>query len=101
MCMNLRNKFIIRQHLEFPTLEIIFALLSNAKWFTVLEASSPFYQIPLDERSSDLCTFITEFGQYKFKRLLYGLYNLIDGIDGTLAYIDNILIYGSSIFLIF
>lgn len=32
-----------------------------------------FYQIILDESSSKLCTFVTPFGRYRFKRLPFGI----------------------------
>lgn len=102
------NKYIVRQRLELPTLDTIFAQIGQAKVFTVLDASSAFYMIPLDSKSSELCTFITPFGRYMFKRLPYGLSNapeifqhyinnLIDGLEGTVAYIDDILVMGNTL----
>ena len=40
---------------------------------SVLDVSSGFWQINLHPESSKLCTFNTPFGQYPFKRLLFGL----------------------------
>ena len=66
------------------------------KYFCVLDASSGFWQIKLDEASSRLCTFNTPFafGRYMFKRLPFGISSasevfhkavaqLFEGIDGV------------------
>ena len=61
-----------------------------------------YYHIVLSERSSDICTIITEYGKYKYKRLPMGvacspdifqakIYELLGDIEGTKAYIDDIL----------
>ena len=47
--------------------------MNEAKYFTKLDASSGFWQIPLDESSSYLCTFATPFGRYRFCRLPFGI----------------------------
>ena len=67
------NKFIIREGLEVSPLESIFTKIRKAKWFTVLDAFCEIYQVSLDETSSEICTFITPFGRYKFNRLPYGI----------------------------
>lgn len=34
---------------------------------------SGFWQVKLDQESSDLCTFATPYGRYKFLRLPFGV----------------------------
>lgn len=62
---------------------------------------SYFYHIRLDERSANLCTFITPFGRYKFLKMPYGLAfapevfkqrlkNIYD-LEGVEVYIDDII----------
>lgn len=41
--------------------------------FSVLDLSSAFWHMELDEKSSQLTTFMTPFGRYKFNRVPYGL----------------------------
>lgn len=53
------NKAIQRQHFMVPTVEQLFGKIGNAKYFCSLDAASGFYQIPLSERSSYLCTMAT------------------------------------------
>lgn len=53
------NKAVKRERFILPTLEDIAPKLSGATVFSTVEASSGFWQIPLDERSRKLTTFIT------------------------------------------
>ena len=47
--------------------------IPNASVFSVLDASSGFWQVTLDNDSARLCTFNTSYGRYMFKRLPFGL----------------------------
>lgn len=63
--------------------------------------------IPLNEKSSELCTFNTPFGRFKFFRLPYGLNcapevfhriitELFSDIEGVIVYIDDLIITEST-----
>ena len=67
------NSAIKREHFQLPTMEELTLEMNEAKYFTKLDASSGFWQIPLDESSSYLCTFATPFGRYRFCRLPFGI----------------------------
>ena len=58
------NKAIKREHYPMRTIEEIVARIPNAKVFSVLDASSGFWQVKLDRESAKLCTFNTPFGRY-------------------------------------
>ncbi|XP_037501533.1 uncharacterized protein K02A2.6-like [Rhipicephalus sanguineus] len=75
LCLDPRNlnKAIKRQHYQVPVAEELFANLSGAKIFSVLDAKSAFYQLVLDEASSRLCTFTTPWGRYRFLRVPFGI----------------------------
>lgn len=101
------NKVLIRQYHLIPTLEEIVAKLCNKTIFSVLDLSDGFYNIKLDENSSDLCTFNSPFGCYKFKRLAFGVsvapeifqkYNekTFGDIPGVIIYCDDLLICANS-----
>jgi RNase H-like domain found in reverse transcriptase/Reverse transcriptase (RNA-dependent DNA polymerase)/Integrase zinc binding domain len=109
VCMDPRalNKFVKREHFQLPTSETIFSELEGATVFSVLDASSAFWQIPLTTESSKLCTIATPFGRYRFLRLPFGInnapevlqkeiYNLIEGIEGVKCYLDDIIISGKN-----
>ena len=98
------NNAIKREHCQIPTLDEISGNLAGATIFSTLDANNGFYQIALDEESSDLCTFGTPLGRYKFLRLPYGIrsapevfqeiFKSLFAGEGTRVYIDDILIWG-------
>ena len=67
------NKAIKRHHYEMPTEETVFADMSEATVFSNLDASIGYWQIAVDSENSDLLTFNTPFGRYKFLRLPFRL----------------------------
>ena len=101
------NKAIKREHFPTKTVEEVVARMPNAKIFSVLDASSGFWQIELDQESSKLCTFNTPFGRYRFKRLPFGICSAQDvfqdvmseifsGIEGIEVIVDDLLIWGEN-----
>ena len=61
------NKFVERPTHPFPTPRDIVAQIPNtAKHFAVFDALHGYWQIPLDDESKPLTTFITEFGRYRY-----------------------------------
>ena len=69
------NKAIKREHLHLPTAEEIFSQISGASYFSKLDASSGYWQIKVDEQSSNLLPFGTPSGRYRFKSLPYGIHS--------------------------
>ena len=49
--------------------------MPGASYFSELDASSGYWKIKLDEQSSNLFTFDTPSGRYRFKRLPYGIHS--------------------------
>ena len=81
--------------------------MNGTQFFTKLDASNGYRQIPVDNESSDLLTFATTFGRYKFKRMPYGIHsaseifqleisNIIEGISGVVNSQDDIIIWGDT-----
>lgn len=102
------NKAIQREHFQIPTMDEIISKVSGAKFFSTVDCSNGFWQIKLDSTSSDLCTFNTPFGRYKFLRMPYGISSapevftktikqMYDSIEGVDVYVDDILIWGSTL----
>ncbi|KAB0790510.1 hypothetical protein PPYR_15096, partial [Photinus pyralis] len=86
-----------------PTVQEIMTNLCNKKVFTVLDLKDGFWQIELTKDSSDLCTFSTPFGSYKFHRIPFGIKiapeyfqylneKNFDDIRGVTVYFDDLLI---------
>ena len=101
------NAAIQREHFPLPTIEAIVSRLPNAKFFSLLDANSGFWQIQLDEASSTLCTFNTPFGRYRFKCLPFGISSApevfqkamtehLEGLAGVECIIDDVLVWGTT-----
>ena len=99
------NKAILRQHFAVPTVEQLFAKIGKAKYFCSLDAASGFYQIPLSDRASYLCTMATPKGRYRF--LPFGLKSapevylqvmsdLFGDIPGVIIYFYDFLVIGET-----
>lgn len=97
LCLDPRdlNKAIKRPHYVTPTLEDVLSRLHGAKWFSILDARSGYWNLRLDEASADLTTFNTPFGRFRFNRLPFGISCAQDefqrAIDNTFGDIPNVL----------
>lgn len=67
------NKYICREHFLIPKCDVILSLLEGKTIFSVIDMKDGFWQIELNERSPNLCTFNTPFGRYNFNRVPFGL----------------------------
>ena len=101
------NESVRRQRHEMPSVEYTMGQLSDARIFSKLDANSGFWQVPLADESALLTTFITPFGRFCFKRLPFGISSapehfqrrmsaILEGIDGVLCQMDDILIFGAT-----
>ncbi len=66
ICVDLKNlnRAVKTEKFMLPTTDDILPKLAHAKVFSLLDAASGFWQIPLDSASAKLTTFITPFGRY-------------------------------------
>ncbi|KAK7100952.1 hypothetical protein V1264_023813 [Littorina saxatilis] len=109
ICTDLKklNLSVKRERYLIPTLDDILHRLKGAKIFSKLDATSGFYQIPLDPETAKYTTFITPFGRYYYKRLPFGIYSapeiiqrtmetILKGEENTICFFDDILIYSNS-----
>ena len=62
------NKAIKREQHQLPTQQEITSRLVGAKYFSKLDATYSYWQIPLNEQISYLTTFNTPFGSYRFSQ---------------------------------
>ncbi|GJQ67555.1 hypothetical protein Trydic_g8365 [Trypoxylus dichotomus] len=97
ICMDPRslNKYIKRELYHIPTQDTLFSQLAGAKYFSLLDASSAFLQIPLTYESLVLCTFVTSYSAPEiFQRLMH---EILEGFDGVISYFDGILVFGQAL----
>ena len=90
------------------TVEEIVSNIAGSKVFSVLDAKSGFPQIKLDYGSSLLTIFNTPIGRFRWLRLPFGrkgapeiyqriMDQMLEGIDGATAMMDDILIAGTNV----
>ena len=102
------NKALRREHYQLPTQQEITSCLTDAKFFSKLDANSGFWQMPLDEESSYLTTFNTPFGRYRFTVIPFGVvfaqevfhktvHEKFHDLPGCETDIDDILIWGQTL----
>ena len=107
LCLNPKdlNKAIERNQWYARTLDDILPELAQSKYFTVKDATSGFWHVPLDLRSSLLTTFNTPWGKYRWLRMPFGLKvsgdffqerldKVLRLVPGVLGIADDIVIHG-------
>ena len=101
------NKAISKEHHMIPTLEESLPKLSGAKYFSIVEAKCGYWNVGLDQESSYLATFNSQFGRYRLLRMSFGLMmsqdvfqakidQTFEGCEGTIGIADDIVIFGKS-----
>ena len=101
------NKAIKRPRFILPTPDGIYSKLKGSKIFTTLDATSGYWQMPLDKDSSELTTFITDSGRYRFTRLPFGISlasevyqremsKILRDLSGCEVYQDDIVVHAKS-----
>lgn len=99
------NKALKRPHYQVPTIDEILPELSKARVFSTLDAEKGFWQLELDQESSELTTFWTPFGRYRWLRMPFGIspaseiyqmhqHEILNGLKGVETIADDILVYG-------
>ena len=87
------------------TVKEVVADMPQAKVFSVLDATSGYWKVKIDEASSKLCTFNTPFGRYRFSRITFGIKSapevfqyhmpeLLVDMEGVKVIIDDLLLWG-------
>jgi transposase InsO family protein len=103
------NHFVKRPVHPFPSsIDIIQKVSPTSKYFAKLDAVHGYFQIPLDEESSYLTTFLLPTGRYRYLRAPMGLNasgdefcmrsdHAIEGLKGVSKLVDDILVEGNSL----
>uniref|UniRef100_W6NBQ2 RNA-directed DNA polymerase n=1 Tax=Haemonchus contortus TaxID=6289 RepID=W6NBQ2_HAECO len=99
----------LEQHQHpLPTPDDIFTKLNGGRYFSQLDLAEAYLQLEVDDDSKQLLTINTHRGLFRFNRLPFGvkpapgifqqcINALIAGLDGTAAYLDDILVTGRTI----
>ncbi len=111
LCVDLRmlNKFVKRPvHPVTSPKEAIASIPPGAKYFTVFDAKSGYFQCELNEKSQKLTCFLTPWGRFKHLRATMGLscagdeFNrrtdaALAGLSNMSKVVDDIIVYGSDL----
>ncbi|XP_058816593.1 uncharacterized protein K02A2.6-like [Topomyia yanbarensis] len=109
LCVDMRkaNKAIFSEKHPLPTFEEIMPHLDGCKVFSKIDLVKAFHQIELAPNSREITTFVTPDAYYRYKRLMFGMKvapeifqrcieRVLRGLQGVKAFIDDLLVYGSS-----
>ena len=109
-CVDFRavNRLTVSDSYPTPSISEILTSLGSSKVFSTLDASQAYMAISIEKKSRPLTAFTTAFGLFHFCRMPFGLKNagaaycrlvqkLVDmlGVEGVLAYLDDILLHTS------
>lgn len=104
------NEFTEDDSYPLPVITNIFDKIGGAKYYTKLDLSSGFLQIPVDPKDVPKTAFSTDFGHYEFLRMPFGMKTApktfqramdiaLKGLIGfgVFVYMDDILIYAKNL----
>lgn len=112
LCIDYRklNLQTIKDAYPLPNLEESFSALSGAKWFSVLDLKSGYYQIAMHEEDKAKTAFVTPLGFWEFNRMPQGVTNapstfqrLMEKCMGSLhlkevlVFIDDLIIFSDTL----
>jgi hypothetical protein len=112
MCVDYRalNKATVKNRYPLPRIDDLFDCLSKTKVFSRIDLRSGYYKIRIKEGDEEKTACLTRYGSYEFMVMPFGLNNapatfctLMNDIfrkwldDFVVVYIDDILIYSSSL----
>ena len=102
------NQAAPREVYPLPTVEELFAILSGGKFFSKLDMSNAYLQLPLHDESKQYVTVNTHCGLFQYNHSPFGVSSapaifqhymetLMQGLRDISIYIDDILVTGASL----
>ena len=110
-CDNRRiNNLTIKDAYPLPRIDTCLESMGGAKWFSILDANSAYWQVPLkDEASKDRTSFVTHKGLFRFKVMNFGNCNapatyqrLMDLVlaglcfESCLVFLDDVICFATT-----
>jgi hypothetical protein len=107
VCMDPRylNSFLKCATYALPEVECVFPRFRGAKFLSKMDMTAGFWQVLLDDVSSQMCTFSTPFGRFRYLWLPIGIApspelfhcivgDVLNGIEGAMHFVDDVLVWG-------
>lgn len=105
-CIDFRrlNNITVFDPEPIPNIEDLMGQISKGRYFSKLDLSKGYWQIPIAVGDRDKTAFVTREGLFQFKVLPFGMVNapaffsrmmrrLLEGCNDVVNYIDDILIF--------
>ena len=110
LCTDFRkvNSCTVPDPFPLPRIEDLIDRVGKAKYLTKLDMTRSYWQVPLDDPSVPISTFVTPFGHFQWRYMPFGLHNapatfsrivtkLLMGLDVfCAAYLDDIIIFSDT-----
>ena len=109
MCTDYRkvNNVTKSDTFPIPRMDDCIDRIGPAKYVTKFDLLKGFWQVPLTDRAKEISAFVTPDGLFQYKVAAFGMKNspatfqrlindVIAGLDGCEAYIDDIIIYSDT-----
>lgn len=101
------NRAVKLDQYPIPKIEDLLTKIAAGKYFTSLDMSQAYQQLPLHDESKKLVTINTHKGLFVYNCLPYGIFSvpgifqrtvktLLQGIPNVLIYLDDILVSGKT-----
>ena len=69
------NQKTIKDAYALPRIDDAFSCLSGAKWFSVMDLKSGYYQVEMEPSDREKTAFVCPLGFYEYTRMLHGVTN--------------------------
>lgn len=112
LCVDYRklNSQTIKDAYALPHIEEAFASLTGAKWFSVMDLKSGYYQVEMEEEDKHKTAFVTPIGFWEFNRMPQGVTNapstfqrVMEKCMGSLnhrevlVFLDDLIVFSSTL----
>uniref|UniRef100_A0A8C5DDV5 Gypsy retrotransposon integrase-like protein 1 n=1 Tax=Gouania willdenowi TaxID=441366 RepID=A0A8C5DDV5_GOUWI len=112
LCVDYRklNARTIRDAYALPNIEETFSALSGAKWFSVMDLKSGYYQVEMAEEDKPKTAFVCPLGFFEFNRMPQGITNapstfqrLMERCVGdlhlseVLVFLDDLIVFSDTV----
>ena len=103
------NDVLLRKPYPIPKILDMMQTLQGFKYATTLDLNMGYYTLSLDKSTQDICTIVTPWGKYSYKRLPMGvkcapdvfqdkMSSLMSGLKNVLTYLDDLLVLSNGSF---
>ncbi|KXJ69423.1 hypothetical protein RP20_CCG027114 [Aedes albopictus] len=107
LCVDMRraNQAVLRETHPLPVIEELLGSVEGAVKFSKLDVKEAYHQLEISQDSRIITTFITKYGLFRYKRLMFGVScapelfqkvmdTVVARLEGVIVYLDDCLVSG-------